>query len=407
MSARDESRRIIEMWRRWRESNGKVVTKNTIKSYRSTITAYLEWMQQMRYSISSMDREKWLEYCDYIAEHGGSNAYKRHKLRSVVTILHWLFDVDALKEFNTEKTRPVRTKISKMDSPLPLIPVYKDIQELRRTSMRLEDAMAFEVGISSGLRNDELRCVRMCDIDFSMKAKDITTNAHSEHCGGSVTVSTVVSSTKGGRDRKTYISPLAARLVRLYARVNGVNLNSQIPLILSEKRLEYAIRVANVNIDWVASRTKGRSSVKTATKADVGKDFLTLPKVMQKSYLARVKRESSANHIPAGRREGEWLTCHSLRYFFASAMLHRTYNGHRGSIEHVSKLLGHTSVSTTIAYIGTLVAVESDSDWKNVLNGTSSSWMNIILNKIDDPREWAGDSDREYKSRKRQPLTLS
>lgn len=387
MSAKDESRRIIEMWRRWRESHGANIASNTIPAFRNAFVTYIAWMQSNSFAIASMDRKKWEDFCIYVSHTKESTPeYRRVKIKVARTMLHFLFDVNAIDDFETSIPRRAKVKAASGTTKLPLIPVYKDIQRFRRTEVRLEDAMLFEFGISSGLRRDELLSVRMCDVNMSKKAIDISTGVPSVHCGGTVTVSTMVSSTKGKRDRLTYISPLAARLVRVYARVNSVKLDSQIPLFMSRQRIMVAFDSFNDDMEWSASMDKGIHTRKTEDPVDLGESFLALPAVMRAAYIARVKREREATHVPSGRKEGDRLTTHSMRYFFTSLMLYRTYAGHRNSIERVMELLGHSAPTITMYYLKKLSVIESDSEWGYVMLGTSSSWLNIKMNKVADIR---------------------
>lgn len=378
-----EAAKIIDMYRVWCEGNGKPVPFNTLDAYKHSVATFVEWIRENGYSIASIDRVKFVDYCKYISvKQIFSASTKRHRIASLKSILKFLFDKGAIDEFELNTPIGVRTRVTVGTSTMSLIPVYSDIQKLRQKRIRLEDAMAFEFGLSSGLRISEMLSVRFCDIDFSRKPIDITTNKRSSCCGGTVTVSTIVASVKGKRTRVTFISPLASRLVRAYAKVNTVNLSSKIPLFLSPSRMETSMNAIRSLIQWDASKRKTASSKRTCGEVELNESFSNLPIPMQKAYAARIQREETATHIPDGIIETGNLTWHSLRHFFTALMLHRTYDGHRNAVERVMELLGHSSLTTTMHYLSKLTVVASDQEWVHTVNGTSSSWINVVAKRI-------------------------
>lgn len=270
-----------------------------------------------------------------------------------------------------------------------LVPTPSDIFRIRmlNRSSSLEHASLFEVLLSSGLRENEARQLRACDVNFDAIPTDKETGSPSLYCGGtlSITRKEMVLKSSG---RNTYISSIAAKLLKMMMAKNGIEIGSRVPLFPLGvngigKRLSVIGKVVYKGRDMTQNLAVKERDVRSAGFSDLDVDSLGVSESMKRLIRNRQKSESDLPDYAREQRLKEFpvekkfqqLHAHALRHSFTCIMYFRNYHGEDSNMERLRQMLGHSSVRSTTIYLTNLDLIKSDSEWVRLMLGKPTDWI--------------------------------
>lgn len=246
--------------------------ESTIRQYVRTLTKLAELIRKPYTEMSAYDIRYFL---GDIKQRGCKNSHVENQRAYVSAFFQWLFDEEFIERNPCAKVKTIKVE---KEIKLPFSPV--DLDRLRTACRRTMDRAIVETLISSGVRCEELCNLRIADVDLDKKT------LHVRHG-------------KGGKDRVTYISDVAAEHIRIYL--------------------------------------KGRKQDTTALFASQ-KSGSNICVGSVKSLVSRI-----------GVRAGvENTHPHRFRRTFATELYRRGMD-----INSISKLMGHSNIETTKRYIYT------------------------------------------------------
>ena len=270
--------------------NNKRFSANTISSYLSDISLFLEFLKGgEKEDLSKLTLNDFREYLSFKSTHKNCKASTNAR---AISTLKCFFTV--LKKMDIlENTEVHKLRFPKLPKPLPKALKLNEIEEFieefedEADWVKKRDKALFTLIYSTGLRISEA---------LSLNKKDITKNTTFLKIKG-----------KGEKERIIPILQLAKQEVEDYIGLCPIALLPEYPLFITEKR-----------------------DIKT------GKPKRLSPREAQK--IMQITREKLGI--------ASFATPHSLRHSFAT---HIIENG--GNIRNVQGLLGHASLSTTQKYV--------------------------------------------------------
>lgn len=270
----------------------------------------------------------------------------------------------------------------------------KEVFNIRASQVISDIAQAtiFEVLISSGMRKSEMIELRACDVDFRKRPKDGEYKAASPFCGamirnegygGGIRI-------KRGRERKIYISKLAAKLLVTYMKVKRIDPESNAPIfpvheksingwltrisvktgLIKEKFREPSLRkrgFLDIDVNSMQGATEGYKKLILAAQERERKEMAAGPSGVRASRVQPPRRVT--------------LHPHSLRHFYTYIMWYRNWYGNRKDLVDLRDLLGHKDITTTDIYLVNEIAhdiIDNDRDWIRVMTGNGLEYRSIF-----------------------------
>ena len=248
-------------------------SKNTTKMYMYSLKKFFAYIGNKRFDqVSAFDVRAWLAS---LKLSGCKNVSVRNQKNNITAFFNWLYNDGIIEKNPCATIRPIKVEQEEKNCFNS-----EEVDSIRSACANLRERAIVEVLLSSGLRVTELCNLKMSDVDFN-----------------SMTVH--VKRGKGGKDRITFISPVAKKYVYLY-------------LAQAKHKSEY---VFTTNLD--------------------GK--------YTSDGIQRITRNLS-------KRCGFHVHPHRFRRTLASDLARKGM-----PIQEIQKLLGHTSIETTRRYTDTKI----------------------------------------------------
>lgn len=271
-------------------------------------------------------------------------------------------------------------------------------------------AALFEVLLSSGMRKAEVISVRCNMIDFTIRPIDSETGKRAKLCGGGIYLDGTEVDVKNSKPRVVYFSKAAAKALKVYIKVNMINMNSTAPLFPvnanysmkkvgeswfnmkfdadMEARKEALLPSNEISDDEDTESKRGKLKRANeiaeyleethpfhdkASKAEANLEKILkrkrkTKKNLKRSFRERIKTNKKGEPIP------EVLNPHSLRHFWAAVSYFKSIDGQRRNLNHVSWLAGHVGTVTTMDYIAERNVINEMNEWEEVWQPNAMHW---------------------------------
>lgn len=202
-----------------------VRSQATVLTYRNGIKHFLEFLNEKRIlekqPIELLTPNIFIEFPMWLGKQGYPKSTTSSYLAGVKSFMDFLL-IKGVIEINYADSLRWKTVIqrvkSKRESKLPRFPKPDDVPNMLKTvrvmaeeSPKLERNIALlELLSSTGCRNDEVRKMRIKDVNLSERS--------------------IVVNGKGNKERKVFFSPEALDAMRRYIKVRGFGVNPNHPL---------------------------------------------------------------------------------------------------------------------------------------------------------------------------------
>lgn len=183
----DENERLLKRYAACLRIDGK--SEGTVKQYVRTMIKLAQTLQKPYTEMTAYDIRYFL---GMIKEAGTKNSHVETQRAYISAFFNWMYVEEIIPKNPCAKVKPIKVE-KEIRYPFSSV----EIDKMRATCKRPVDRAVMEVLLSSGVRCEELCNLKRSDVD-------IVTKKVSVKCG------------KGGKDRVTYISDLAAEHLKAY-----------------------------------------------------------------------------------------------------------------------------------------------------------------------------------------------
>lgn len=398
----------------------------TARSYRKAIEYFYWFLSEIRQQndILLATKEDFITLRSFMME----CKYAPRAQHFIFAVLNrfygWLVLEGKVKEKCIPKLSAVSNKRLVMNDYF--VPRPEDIFKLRGSRRpSVEEAAAIEVMVSSGVRVGVLLQLTAADFRFNEDSipYDIELRTRSPYCGGSILIRPDILVTKS-RGYVTYISKLAARLVKELMAMHGIPMGSQIPIfpfdrerfksrvmelgeflfkgmVLSDFDSMNMMRNVGTNGDINGNKNHVREYGATQLDVDslpVSEELKT--RIRRQQEAAKDLKEEFGAVSSISNAEAEVLQehygknvhlgPHALRRFFTCISYYRNYHGERCNRERLRDMLGHADIHMTQVYLSQLELVANDQIWKRIMLGKGSDWLGLRIKKTQKTRKQLG-----------------
>jgi integrase len=303
--------------------------------------------------------------------------------------MRFLFEEKGVKRFELTSEH-MKMAGRRKTATIKMVPSFNDIVKLRSLKLKIERALYCEILMSSGLRRGELMQVRFCDLGIGDVPIDSTTGKKSKYCAGSISLNRNVHSIKNDRSRKTYFSPLALRLMKIFMTINSIRtFNTTIPIFpWSEAATENWMDDINDLMSFescsIIKATEKSVSVKDMSKEDLESIPASAYRLLRRRERQRASMRGKGSTYQEFQHKNRRVSAHSFRHLFAAIQVYRDYRGGANDLNYVKQLMGHYSseMSNTIRYVTRFDILESFKQWQRLMVGYPSDWNNIVVEPI-------------------------
>ncbi len=350
-----------------------------------------------RRDFETMTRDDLKIMVDQMLAKGYRNATIAAVTMSCNVFFKWLIETEQRTEQNPYDSKYMSRFIGKQARSLDVLPPVGDFFKVRRHTTMLRDALLLEIAISSGMRMSEMLATPVKNYDLTKIPIDETTGQPSVYAGGTVFIDASLIEVKNGTSRKTFISVLAARLLRLWCKVHNLPLDSDLRLF------PYTQTTMSMSITHLVARVFGKSKFEetvvrtrklrrtvddyTMKNIDVdesvSEDYRISFEKMKRSLQRDVTELGVIDTTVAGsyiEKARDNIRTHMMRNLFSVAMYRRTYQGMERDIRAVQSLLGHASLDQTEGYLRvTNDYVLPMRDWRKIMLGDGTEHRNVFI----------------------------
>lgn len=325
-----------------------------------------------------------------------NKGYMRSTIKCDFTFLGSMFSW--LRHEGVTTTNWKMSEVATRQSPQRerFVPNVENIFLVRRQKKaKVRNAVLFELILSTGLRNKEVRQLRLGDIRFTHNVHDIEEDIKSPYVGGTIILNRASHALKTRKSRVVYLSRIAANLMKVYIKVNGLEgADPSIPLfpfnnMLVVRSVEKVTECVHNSSTQVANQETKIENTRKPGFMDIDSEMLkNVPEDIAKKIILSQKNEAkdeesvqfkveetvattSAFHE---KRRSVWNP-HAIRHLFAMIQHYRSYFGLRGHMDSVRKLLGHTNTGTTQLYLSDKELVCTDKQWKQIMLGVRTDYQ--------------------------------
>lgn len=189
----DENKRVIKSFLGCLIVEGK--SKGTIDQYRYSLNRFFDFAGNRKYSeITTADIMAWLASMKLS---GVKNTTVRNQRSNVSPFFTWLYDNRMIDRNPCDPIKPIKVPQEEKKAF-----TSEDIDTIRSACKDLYERALVETLLSSGLRINELANLKIEDVDFDKLVIHVKNG-------------------KGGKDRTTYITPVAKKYILRYLAWNG------------------------------------------------------------------------------------------------------------------------------------------------------------------------------------------
>lgn len=375
-------RQIVDRWITYLREVRKIKSSETLKGYKTSINRWIgvyECKHGAQRSLLKADKQDFYHFVSELEKTDMRISSIKLRLAHSKLFYDWLEATDQIERAPYPKDIPIGGKESKEYVHVTDAQIFRIRQKI---GFRLEQALAFELLLSSGLRLNEMLQLRFCDISMNRVPIDKETGVESVYCGGTLDVNSYVQRVKRNKSRTTYISKLASRLLCEMIAIRGIETDS-VEMILpwAERSVLRWFRDLGKNVITEPESEKPKTS---NTMEEIDLDSVNNPKFkdLMKKRMDQIRKkiDSGDEEVKDGKpdRGTEYkLHPHAMRNFFASCMHFRNYHGEQANMERLQKMMGHNQASMTFRYMANVNCVSSLDNWKRLMIGRASDW-NVI-----------------------------
>ena len=163
-----------------------------------TIRQYLRTLRKLEEAVNKpftkMKTDDIRYFLGGMKMRGSKNSHIENQRSYISAFFQWLFDEEEIEKNPCRKIKTIKVE---EEIRLPFSAV--EIDKLRTSCRRQIDRAIIELLLSSGVRREELCNLKVCDINLEKRTVSVRDG-------------------KGGKDRMTYISDIAAQHIRLYLK---------------------------------------------------------------------------------------------------------------------------------------------------------------------------------------------
>jgi site-specific recombinase XerD len=364
--------------------------KNTLEAYEDDIKQFYNWLlSSYGYNdVTRLTRDHFYKFRDYLEQQRYATATMQRRFSSLSQFIGYLVQTEVIKE--EKDPYPPRINI-RGEKPLPhLVPTPGEIFRIRmRPSVRMEHAWFFELGLSTGMRTDEIIQLHASYFNFDDRPWDKELGRPSPYFAGSIQLSPRRMTIKTKHPRKVYFSHLSGILTKEFLKRRGLRLTDDLQIFpwVRQNAQDWMRKLGEGIIDRPNPNAVGDGLMVGEIQADryfsgvdadeleVDDKFKRLIKRRQEdgAGLEDYKRQA-AKPMKTRRRH---LHPHSLRHAFTPFMYYRNPFGERSADSTLRLLLGHRSYDTTFTYLRDLPLVDNDATWKHLWLGNPHDWGGI------------------------------
>ena len=361
--------------------------RRTIEAYEGVLKQFFDWMLT-NYGFSDptkITKHHIFKYRDYCYEKGYRTSSISQRFTAVRQYFTFLEQTERIKENNF----PERLSIRGIPSMPAILPTPEQIFRIRlRDDVKIEQAFFFELGLSSGMRSEEMAQLRACDFNFDDRPYDKELKQRSPYFVGSIQLKLTHFNIKQKHPRTVYFSSIAAHLWKQYIAKFRIDPTSTMPIYpWSRTNIQHWIRQLGIGIvekgftigegldEGEVQRERGFIDISPDQLIEMPKDFRKLVERRQdkERNIEDYKRKSS--QPLKGRKRV--LHPHSLRHAFTNFAYYRNPLGERLASDSLRLLLGHTAYSTTFTYLRDLNIINEDRTWIRLWIGKPDDWSGI------------------------------
>lgn len=266
----DINERLLKRYVACLRIDGK--SEKTIRQYVYTLSKFAEAAEK---PFTEIKPDEIRYYLGTVKQRGCTNRYIENERSYISAFYNWMLNEEIIEKNPCVKIKPIKLEDQ---IKLPFTPV--EIDKLRNTCNRERDRAIIELFLSSGIRCEELCNLKLTDIDIAKKTVHVRNG-------------------KGGKDRVTFMSDVAAEHISKY---------------LSNRNLES---------DYIFGNRKTGGPVTTDS----------------------IRKRAVKMGATAGI---ENVHPHRFRRTFATDLYRRGMD-----IYSIGKLMGHSNIATTKGYIST------------------------------------------------------
>lgn len=370
------------------------IESTSYEVYHYRITSLMNYLNSIQKRIMDIDVKSVLDYKNYMDGLGKSKVTVNVQLALIKRIFAMLHDM-GVKEF----VWPVIIRHKRYKSITEYrVPTAAQIFAIRRKQhVRIRDITLFELLLCSGARIGEVAQMRASDITFEHKVLDKELNRLSPFIGGYMTILPKRSRIKTQRGKIVYFSTYAAKWLKKYMELMSADKYPHIPLFACHRNnanrwmfsLGFGIfsnmpvgsRLINKTMDEM-KRKPGFGDINVDDLKDVPENIRKMIRTHQKVDAERRGQHELMEKMEEAQYANPKKDClhlHALRHFYAGCMRHRSFDGSRGNLVMVQKLLHHTNLSQTEVYLKKVQSEISDEEWKRIMLGRISDWPDASL----------------------------
>lgn len=389
------------------EQNGKLLADETVSQYRKALSSFFGYIVENNINQKRFfTRKSFVGWCHWATETKGYGASTYKQYSSYISIFMRMLFIQSKAEQFDLKLPVVRIEAEKIRPKHSIIPVYRDILHVRRQRMSIDNAIAFEIMCSSGLRSSECFQLRWCDISPNPDIYDMEEKCSSKYVGLKIKLDVKKHQIKDKKNRLTYASLQALKLVNIAKSIRGVDWDSRMPLIttnkdtmkrqLEEIRSEYVFGSERSIQETESSNFNAEREIELIKESmQKVKDSASLPrqtkinmlKKMRKNVEAILKRKQAEDLKLLNSRERSHtgrFTLHGLRHFAAGLLYFRSWEGVYSDVMRAKQYLGHASETMTLNYLDELNVVDSKQEWVRIMKGGSLDYSpkNLLLRRV-------------------------
>jgi site-specific recombinase XerD len=366
--------------------------KNTIESYEDDLKRFFEWLLT-NYGYNDptkLTKAHILKFRDYMEESGYAPNTIGRQFAALSQYIGYLCNQNIFTD-DTDPW-PKRLNLRSTSSPLPhVVPTPAEIFRIRmRPRVRLEHAWFFELGLSSGMRSDEMAQLVPADFNFNDRPYDKELCRPSPYFTGSIQLAPTKMTIKRRRPRKVYFSYLAGMLTKEFLAKHGLDASDRTTCIMPWHRTNCQQWIRHLGegiIDQYNPDAAGTGLAAGEVQRDryyskLNVDELNVDPAFKRLISRRQKvgegledyKREAAKQLKVRQRH---LHPHSMRHAFTSIMYYRNPLGERQADSSLRILLGHQQYNTTFIYLRDLPLVQNDTTWKQLWLGKPHDWSGI------------------------------
>lgn len=385
---------LVNSFLNWENENRKArggITPSTEKSYRDALNVFRGWLKTNSLTIFTVEKKGMIKFRDFLEENF-KGATPKHRIGIVKRFFKWM-ELEGKIEFSP--VPELLTSGGSRGKP-HLVPIPNEIFRIRSQAgpVRVDRAMAFEMLLSTGMRADEFKQIRVCDIEFDKRPTDLELHRKSPFFVGSIYLDEDKVDIKNNLSRRVWINRIAMRLLITWMRKNGIKPSHDVPLfVLSDSAFSKWFRETGavvygdpikeaadavkegkkVTIEKFDERFRDLSDINLNSMLDVSEKIRKkIEKKQQKEAAKSISKEKKKE-----KRKNIVLHPHALRHSFTCINYYRNPYGEKRQSDRLRTLLGHTAFRTTFTYLKDLDLVEDDKTWVRLQIGRQEDWGNL------------------------------